>query len=505
MTSRIRRVKCDEERPFCQRCKTFGVSCDGYPDRNIIARPKKAAPRALLPRAVKVSYFANEEEHRYFDIFCSSTSLEILPGLDTGSTRRTLLQLCHATSSIRHAIIAIGALDKTNSSTPQLSRWSPDDMEWRTQANRHHDAALKQYSEAVSHMKKEASSAQNSLRTTLLGCLLIVCFEAWNGNLKLAVGQVQAAIALILEWKAQHGSLNNARLSPEPSVIEADLIQIFCRLAIQTVFFGFELSAPSRALLAAEGRSLVQAMPSVFTSLREAATFHQSLIRRGTYTFSSYLRTHRSFMTQTVPPELLVAQAEFQADSLKWFQAFDPLLKSPLTGHSLRFARLMKLQLLVSYAYASTALSNDEAVHEKYRDSFHEAVQLTEEVLTDRSWTKDSKPANYCFDSRVVMPLWMAGLNSRDDTIRRKAVKLLLEFPRREGIWDSICAGKMVQWVAKLEEEFRGPEGRIPEWARIRDFSWINDFEKRTAVLSCRQMTCSVSSTIEEETGYIFW
>jgi hypothetical protein len=27
---RIRRVKRDEERPYCLRCRTFGVECDGY-------------------------------------------------------------------------------------------------------------------------------------------------------------------------------------------------------------------------------------------------------------------------------------------------------------------------------------------------------------------------------------------------------------------------------------------------------------------------------------------
>ncbi|PVH86158.1 hypothetical protein DL98DRAFT_567616 [Cadophora sp. DSE1049] len=466
--------------------------------------PRQDASPAI-PRAVKASYFTSEEEHQYFGLFCDSTSIEILPGLDTGSTRQALLQLCHFNSSIRHAIIAIGALDKTNSVTPQPSRLSLDDREWSTKANRHHDAALKQYSEAISHMKKDVPSNQNSLRTTLLGCLLIVCFEAWNGNLELAVGQVQAGIALILEWKAEHGGLNDASLSPEPRVIEADLIQIFCRLAVQTVFFGFEPSAPSRALLATEGRSLVRSMPVAFIDLHEAATFHQSLIRRGTYIFFGYVRTYPSFVVQTVPPELYVAQAEFQADSLKWFQAFDPLLRSTPTGYSLRFARLMKLQLLISYAYASTAFSTDDAVHEQYQDCCNEAVSLAAEVLKDTHWTKDSKPANYCFDSRVVMPLWMVGLNCRDDVRRHKTIALLLGFPRREGIWDSICAGKMLQWVAGLEEVFRGSEGRIPEWARIRDLKWTTDFERRSTLLSCSQKAYSASSKIEEKTTYIFW
>ncbi|KAH9213579.1 hypothetical protein DL95DRAFT_301978 [Leptodontidium sp. 2 PMI_412] len=354
-------------------------------------------------------------------------------------------------------------------------------------------------------MSKDVSSHQNSIRTTLLACLLILCFEAWNGNLKLAVGQVRAGIALILEWKAAHGGLNDARLSSEPGIIEADLIQIFCRLAIQSIFFGFELTAPSRSLLGAEGRSLVRSMPTAFVDLSHAATYQQSLIRRGTYLFGAHVRTYPSFVNHTILPELFAAQVEFRADSLKWLQAFDPLFTSAPPGRSLQFARMMKLQVLISYAYASTAFSTNDDAHEGYRDCWNVGVRLAEEVLTDKYWAKDDKPANYCFDSRVVMPLWMAGIHCRDDMRRNKVIELLLKFPRREGIWDSIWAGKMLQWVAGLERCFRGLDGHIPEWARIRDLKWTSDFEKRSSLLSCRQRISSSSLDVEEKTTRVFW
>lgn len=176
-----------------------------------------------------------------------------------------------------------------------------------------------------------------------------------------------------------------------------------------------------------------------------------------------------------------------------------------LPCHSLRFARLMKLQLLLSYAYASTAFETDGASHEKFREFYDMGVDLAEAVLKDKLWAQDSRPANYCFDSRVVMPLWMAGIHCRDDKRRAKATRLLLEYPRREGIWDSVWAGKLLKWVAGLEETFRGEDGLIPNWARIRDLKWTTDFEKRTSVLSCRQDISGFLWEIEEKTTCISW
>jgi len=43
---RARRVKCDEEKPACKRCKDWGTECSGY--RNVT---KASERRALLPKA----------------------------------------------------------------------------------------------------------------------------------------------------------------------------------------------------------------------------------------------------------------------------------------------------------------------------------------------------------------------------------------------------------------------------------------------------------------------
>ncbi|PMD52505.1 uncharacterized protein K444DRAFT_573024, partial [Hyaloscypha bicolor E] len=214
MTCKIRRVKCGEEKPECQRCLKFGIKCDGY--LPLCKDLKTAASnRGILPQNQKLSEISSnflvplsvaslgtEKEQRYFDLFYGQTSFEIMPAHDSFSTRQMLLQACYSDSSIKHAIIALGALDKTAEITRDFNKLSLDNFPKaeRKTANEHHRFALEEYSRAVADMRK--GNTLKDVRTTLLSILLIFIFEAWNGNMAMAVRQIRNGVRIIQEWKA---------------------------------------------------------------------------------------------------------------------------------------------------------------------------------------------------------------------------------------------------------------------------------------------------------------
>ncbi|KAH4069175.1 hypothetical protein HBH98_012240 [Parastagonospora nodorum] len=45
-TCKIRKVKCDEEKPFCKRCTSTGRTCDGY---DVTFRPPSNSPKNSPP------------------------------------------------------------------------------------------------------------------------------------------------------------------------------------------------------------------------------------------------------------------------------------------------------------------------------------------------------------------------------------------------------------------------------------------------------------------------
>lgn len=153
-------MKCGEEKPHCRRCVTFGTICDGY--GHLYRQTQAAQPKCKLIRPIQPkdssqlirnpfkTLFQHGKESWYFDNFCSKTSYEIFPDFGSGTLRRMLLQASQEEVSIRHAVVALGALDVTNEGVPALSGSIASQ-------SRHHLDALEQYTIALKHMKVRAS------------------------------------------------------------------------------------------------------------------------------------------------------------------------------------------------------------------------------------------------------------------------------------------------------------------------------------------------------------
>ena len=85
----------------------------------------------------------------------------------------------------------------------------------------------------------------------------------------------------------------------------------------------------------------------------------------------------------------------------------------------------------------------------------------------------------------------MVGWVYRHRALRREAIELLLRSPRKEGVWDGIVLGKIMAWLAGIEEEGLDlgddKEEYVPEWAAARCIKMGFDTEKREAHVSCLQ------------------
>jgi len=164
------------------------VGCDGYPDRKKPVQKTSSHIERYRPLVAKdkitititqspsTTTFRNDQEHLYFKLFCSKTSFEILPTFDSGALRQILLQACESEPCIRYAIVALGALDKTSEKAEDFKLLSFENR--KEELTQHHQQALEQYSRAIKDMRTAASSGRQDIRTTLLTCLVILCFEA---------------------------------------------------------------------------------------------------------------------------------------------------------------------------------------------------------------------------------------------------------------------------------------------------------------------------------------
>ncbi|KAH7311102.1 hypothetical protein BKA65DRAFT_558921 [Rhexocercosporidium sp. MPI-PUGE-AT-0058] len=520
LTCKVRRVKCGEEKPSCFRCRKLGVDCDGYlpadsrmkTQRNLVSN-RDLVPKSIIaapiPIAFAVSPFESAEEYRYFDLFCGRTAWEIFPESDSGTTRRMMLQSCHTNPAIRHALIAIGALDKTSETARDFHKLSVDASDGMPSSSEHHRTALRQYTKAVTLMR--SSSQSMDLKSTLLNCLVILCFEAWNGNLNLAVQQVQTGIRLILEWKADSEKLGteaNYR-SVGPNFVEDDLVQIFCRLAIQVCFFASDRSLDCRAIIRAEGTEFSETMPKVFTSIKEATLYHQGILRRG-MNFASSQKRYERFKPSDITTELYEEYQRHVDAFDRWLAAFGslPNIVAEQAGSynhtAVRKAKTLELTMKAAYISLSSCLTTDQMAYDDFNYMYKEVIELCEEVLNDTSLPSTSRNTTYCFDSRLILPLYFIGLQCRERTLRRKGINILLSWPKREGIWDTVFAAKVGQWAMMVEE--RHLEGDlVPAWARVQTIKWTSDLENRTAILTCKQRKSANSEEMVPRRKMISW
>jgi hypothetical protein len=130
--SRKRRIKCDETKPSCVRCIKFVFKCDGYAaDKTnesitttlVVAKAILLKPYLSRPSLVNSPWrpvLLSEQEHRYFRVFCDQTVSSLSGFFDEPLWGRLVLQACELDPTICHAVVPIGALDKTLDTTSQL-------------------------------------------------------------------------------------------------------------------------------------------------------------------------------------------------------------------------------------------------------------------------------------------------------------------------------------------------------------------------------------------------
>lgn len=104
----------------------------------------------------------------------------------------------------------------------------------------------------------------------------------------------------------------------------------------------------------------------------------------------------------------------------------------------------------------------------------------------------------YTFEVRIIPALYLVATKCRLNSLRRRAITLLLTSRRREGIWDSVLCGKVADWLNRLEEDAgmdwdgkgKAPQrwdGFVDEDRRVWGESIERDLQSRRAVVRCRQ------------------
>ncbi|KAI1069291.1 hypothetical protein LB507_008644 [Fusarium sp. FIESC RH6] len=413
ITCKIRKVKCDEAKPFCLRCIKTGRQCDGYrPSPNSSPEPLSLSP---------APGFDSHQEVHAFDHYRLRTAKVLSGVIDASFWGGVVLKMSATEPAVRHAILAISSLHEA--------------VENRTKGL---DTrfAFREYGNAITSLRNWGDRNEPSL-VPLLVCVLFICVE-------FLIDRDTAAQMHICQGRQILSTLGNGR-SPAMETIKHVLVPIYARLSLSSFLFG---SRP--APIPAHLRSWTD-MPVMFSSIEEAR-YALYLLQDDTLQFAFAVRSI-IFDPEADPQQIVHFQHEQQrllSQLTRWHAAFTVITamtpQSPALENALNVLRIYHQSTLI---YISTALDTSEMGYDNYTSNSATIISLASTIIGSGS---NSKLETFSFETEIIPPVYWVAIKCRHPLLRRAALNLLKRDQmknRRENLWHaretSIIAARSIE------------------------------------------------------------
>ncbi|KAF4119648.1 Fungal Zn(2)-Cys(6) binuclear cluster domain [Geosmithia morbida] len=508
-----------------------------------LPQPSLPQPSLTIHRPA-ASLGLDDIEGRYFDLFRTQTASELSGYFGHVFWTRSVPQGCHAEPAIRHAAVALGALYKTleqsnrapsHEAEPPSHASSSRDARART-VMPHWHVAVRRYSDACNALMllKDDTPSISSYRSRLTASVLLSCFDAFIGDHRQAIVQIQAGISLINRLKATTAATAN-RCNDDD-----DLLAIFTRLAIQAKSYDLAFHFPQPyviRLTSSDEEALQLPLPppsalqgdGPFTDLRVARLAYDAIVERILRTVEGLdsLRRH--------PYPLFPASWQRSVHSLMhdmdaWSRCFQPLLDSrldpahPLSPCERVGAATLKMTQINMHILLRCFFDETESQFDAFLPHFSHIVDLGYEVVphavaADTGTTAPAAKPSFIADLGIVPPLFVVATKCRYPVVRRRAIHLLRSSARREGMWDSELSAHIAEWIMRLEESGMSPQQQtmamagaspIPEYKRVMIHTADFDLRERRADLSVGwrgaiRPGADMTSQLGRRTTHISW
>ncbi|PMD17244.1 hypothetical protein NA56DRAFT_692149 [Hyaloscypha hepaticicola] len=501
---KTRRVKCDETKPTCYRCQEYGAFCEYELPRPHAAAPNftppqergkelvPIQPRRLLQRISSPSdpFSCDEVEGRYFRLFHEKLAFDLSGCFEGPFWTRLIPQQCYHEPGIKDAIFALSALYKSaiSSKTHTVNL-----------ADEHVKFALVKQSQAISSLRKTLSSGQPQMRLALIASLLFSCFESFHGDWETATQQVYSGLNILKrmsEDERRPATNDLANIDLEVGLILRRLeLQILSYLAMNTM-----LEHPFMDLNVEE---IILDMPDQFTTFNEAFT-------AATYLAVSVLRYSRKTARcgDDLGSQDLVTQERQCLQGLldQWNKAYEPVFLEVCRntiGREYLGALQVRICIWKCEIMIATSMSNTEIVFDSFTAHFQRITHFGRHLLQKDQEVRESDGPRLQYGMGLIMALFYTATRCRDPSVRKEAIAILREWPCTNGIWHSLQAAKVAEWIASIEDERCGGLEFIPEDCRVKMQSLKVSMQKGAITVECLQS--SGNGVLEPRKANLHW
>lgn len=283
------------------------------------------------------------------------------------------------------------------------------------------------------------------------------------------------------------------------------MCQFFERLELQLglpdkhEMFGQNLSK-------ADGEYVLANMPTYFEDLCTAQGFLNLLMKRlqfllrmvkvkGPLPESNLYQGSATEAPDETRSELERMHKVQAADLARWRRSFDAMQPRTTDHKRTLMITMIELHYETNMMVLDTLLC-DVMVYDTMTARFERIIDLAGQhmmLVNDRIKTS----SKFNFELGSILPLYLVAQRCRIRETRDKAINMLLDRPRREGVWDSVYSGRLAKWLGEQEDRERDEQGMVPSWARVTGLCSDFDLQSRRALVSCLQQKRTKNGFVE--------
>ncbi|KAI8215638.1 hypothetical protein K4K52_003637 [Colletotrichum sp. SAR 10_76] len=533
ITCKIRRVKCDEGKPTCNRCAKADIKCDGYvkdaaeqkrvaerdavfraAQRNKVLLPRPDPTIAASPVVVRANpgvVQIDTADVSYYDLFRHQLVRDLAGSTHSDFWSRIVMAESARDPCVKESVLAIGAIAQTlffrtargntlgSTQPPGMKPWGGGAEMLQAGAagflDHHHKAALQHHLRAVSVYRQriQMGTAGSSPRSVIIMTLLLIAFEFIQGNMKSVDSLMGTGMRLIEDastlMKRRSSSQDSeepaaqVRVAAPPREDEMDdiehLLPCLSLMSGFTHFFNSHRATISR-MNSTPAPELPQ--PGVTPVAKMQVLWGKFFTRAVAYT----MRWMHTQMKHLPPPaDAARERGEFLMYLRLWQSILETYLADPgLEAQTRRALEMIRIHRLIMYVLVSASLDSSDIAFDAHEEDFREMLRLTLRFM--RADTPEEQfllsRIAFTFAEGLTTPLTTIIAKCRNHDLRMQAAGLMRALSWRDGAWDgkALAVGKL--GVVMLEERGMDMEGRIPAAARWvwTDAKW--DLERREVV-----------------------
>lgn len=462
--ARVRRVKCDEEKPSCRRCIGSGRVCNGYGIWGGGTSPSQPTSKQQyilqVYRSQALQFYQDpapfpgvpRKEQLYFEYFCKAPTLKLAGIFESDFWGSLVVQASTRESAVRHATIALASAHRSH-----LTRCEGGNLRDVISDD---SFALLQYNRAIEDLNAQTSQDPHSLRVAAVACVVFVCLEMLRGEYDAMGTHFRHGMNLIRQMQSRdkkHGIF----VRQDPQSLDDHLAQMFSLL---NLFPMLGHGSQQKDIFVQDfywGRGIN--IPRLFSTVSEMRQPFDSIFNSISYLISQVEKSSIGMDEHQPPltPTLVQQQRELQAALSDWIAVYDasvPSLLSRVSSYEILGLRMLRIYGNLATIMLCTCFSIKETTFDSHTSTFESIIAQSEKLAILSGYAPvdadvDTETSSFSVDIGCFPPLYYTALKCRVPHLRRRAVKLLQRTRHTEGPWNGPLLARIATQVIDMEEK----------------------------------------------------